>query len=423
MNVAHNYYAATGAPAPARHALAGEARADVCVVGGGYAGLSAALHLARRGFDVRLLEARTVGFGASGRNGGQVHVGQRLDQEELERALGPDHARRLWALALEAVDLLRALVADHAIDCDLRDGLLHAAWKASHAPALERHAAFMSRAYGHELEWIPPDAIDAHVASRRYHGAVLDRRGGHLHALNYASGLAAAAERAGATIHEDSRALKVEQRSGGVRVVTPEGAVEAAHAVLACDAWLGDLAPAPGAMTLPINSFVLATAPLGRARAAALIPGGAAVADTKFVVDYYRLTADDRLLFGGGETYTARYPADLKRFVRKPMLRVFPQLADVEIDYAWGGAVGITMSRLPHFGFSAPNVAFAHGFSGQGVALATLAGKLLAEATSGALERFDVFASLRHRPIPGGRLMRTPLMAIAMAWHALLDRL
>lgn len=423
MNADRTYYEASGAPAPPRAGLQGEVSADVCVVGAGYAGLTAALHLAERGLSVVVLEAGAVGSGASGRNGGQIHTGQRVEQEALEAKLGPDEARRLWDLAEEGKALLRGLIAKHKIDCDLRDGMVIAAWKPGDAEPLRASVEHMASTYGYQTRWVEAADMPGVVQSTRYHGGVIDPGGGHLHALNYARGLARAAESLGAVIYEATKAVSVASTSSGVAVTTSAGRVNAAHAVLACDTWLEDLDKSAGARALPINSFVLTTAPLGEERATALIPSGAAVADTKFVVDYYRVTADHRLLFGGGENYTPRYPADLKGFIRKPMLRVFPQLDDVEIEFAWGGAVGITLSRMPHFGWSSPNVAFAHGFSGQGVMMATMAGKLLAEAVTGTLERFDTMARLKHLPFPGGRVLRTPMMALGMAWYALKDRL
>ncbi len=416
------WYEASAPPAPLRPALAGDIATDICVIGAGYAGLSAALHLAEAGHRVILLEARRVGGGASGRNGGQIHSGQRQEQETLEATLGDSAARDLWTLAEEAKALVRGLVARHAIACDLKDGIVHAAWKARDAAPLRAYVEHMASRYGYAQRWVEKKDVPALVATGRYHGALVDPGGGQLHALAYARGLAAAAEASGATIFENSPALACEAVAGGVAIRTAAGTVRASHAVLACDTWLGALDPAAGAYALAINSFIAVTAPLG-ARAQSLIPCGHAVADTKFVVDYYRLTADGRLLFGGGENYTPRYPADLKRFVSRPMLRVFPQIADIPVDYAWGGPVGVTISRLPHFGWRTPRTVFAHGFSGQGVALATLAGKLMAEAVTGTTARFDVFAKLKHRRFPGGRMLRTPLMALGMAWYALKDRL
>ena len=409
-------------PAPReRPRLEGDIVADVCVIGGGYAGLSAALHLAERGFRTVLVEALEIGAGASGRNGGQIHSGQRQEQETLERTLGDAHARDLWTLAEEAKALVRSLVAAHAIDCDLKDGILHAAWKKADAAPLRAYVDRMAARYGYAQSYIEAQDVPAYVATGRYHGAVLDPGGGQLHALKYARGLAAAAEAAGVAIYERSPVTRIDTQKP--RAVTPSGSVAARHLVLACDTWLGALDRRAGRYALPINSFIAVTEPLGAARAKALIPSDLAVADTKFVVDYYRLTPDGRLLFGGGENYTPRYPSDLKAFVAGPIGRVFPQLAGVPLDHAWGGPVGVTISRLPHFGREGASTLFAHGFSGQGVALATLAGKLMAEAVAGTAERFDVFAKLKHRAFPGGRWLRTPLMALGMAWYALKDRL
>lgn len=422
MKLGPTYYDATANPAPQRAQLDGPIEADVCIIGGGYTGLSAALHLGPHA-RVVLLEAGAVGAGASGRNGGQIHTGQRQDQEDLEHRLGEAHARQLWDHAEAAKALVRQLIADHGIDCDLRNGLIHAAWKPGDAEPLRRSAEHLANRYGYRQTWIPKSEMPSWVQTDRYHGGTFDPGGGHLHALNFARGLAHAAEQAGATIYEHSAATSLEDASVGVTVGTASGRVQTQHVILAADTWLNRLDAKAGGYALPINSFVAVTAPLGPERAHVLIPSGAAVADTKFVVDYYRLTADHRLLFGGGETYTPKYPSDLKAFVAKPLQRVFPQLADVPLEYAWGGPVGVTLSRLPHLGRSGANTLFAHGFSGQGVALATLAGKLMADAIQGHSEGFEVFAKLKHRPFPGGAAFRTPLMALGMAWYALKDRL
>lgn len=260
------------------------------------------------------------------------------------------------------------------------------------------------------------------LGTDRYHGGVLDTGCWHLHPLNYVLGLAAAAEKAGAVIHEQSRAVSLVHGDPAV-VKTAEGEVRAKFVVLACDTYLGDLDRRVDATNMPINNFMIATEPFTEAAARRLIPDDVAVADTKFVINYWRFSADHRLIFGGGETYSSKFPTDIPGFVRRYLLKIYPQLRDVRIDYGWGGTIGITLRRLPHFGRIAPNVLFAQGYSGQGVALASLAGKLIAEAVAGTAERFDVMASLPAPPFPGGRLLRYPLMVLGMLYYSLRDRL
>jgi gamma-glutamylputrescine oxidase len=403
--------------------LKGEVTTDVCVVGGGFAGTSAALNLAERGMRVVLLEADTIGAGASGRNGGQLHSGQRLEQDTLETMVGNAEARRLWELAEEAKALVRDTIARLQINCDLRDGLIAAAWKAADAAPMRAHVDFMRERYGYETRWLSRDELHAEIATQLYHGGVFDPGGGHLQPLAFVRGMASAAESSGSIIHENTKALAVDSGNGVVTVRTASGMVRASHVILACDMWLKDLDRRAGSYAVPINSFIAVTAPLGEERARSLIRSGAAVSDTKDVVDYYRLTPDHRLLFGGGETYFGHHARGRQTVAVKPMLRVFPQLADVPIDHAWGGAVGITLNRMPHFGWSQPNVCFAHGFSGHGVAIATLAGRLMAEAVTGTMDRFDVYARLKHQWLPSGAWFRVPLTALGMAWYALKDRL
>lgn len=419
---APSWYAAS-ATARADHArLEGRVRADVCIVGGGYTGLSAALHLARRGYDVALVEAHRVGWGASGRNGGQVGSGQRVGQIELESMLGPDHARRLWDLAEEAKATVKDLVSAHGIDCDIRPGVIHAAHRARFLPEFRKEAEHLARVYGYETEVLEGDAFRAIVGSPAYHGGVIDRGAAHLHPLNYALGLARAASQAGIRIYERSAATALTHAPKPV-VETALGAVEADHLILACNGYLGRLEPEISARVMPINNFIIATEPLPEARAQALIANGMAVADSKFVVNYYRLSADRRLLFGGRESYGYRFPADIKSFVRKAMLSIYPDLADVKIDYGWGGTLAITMNRLPHLARPGPATLSASGYSGHGVALATLAGKLAAEAVAGQAERWDALAAVPSPRFPGGPAMRWPLLVLAMLWYSLRDRL
>jgi gamma-glutamylputrescine oxidase len=390
------------------------------VIGGGYTGLSAALHLAEAGRDVVLLEANRVGWGASGRNGGQVGPGQRQDQDWLEAAAGRDRARALWDLALEAGALVRALIARHCIDCDLRDGVAYVAHKAAYVPEHHAYGDKLARDYGYDrTRPLDRAGVAALLGTEAYHGGLFYPDAAHLHPLAYARGLARAGVRAGVRLHETSRVL----RRRGARVETGTGAVAARQVIFATNGYHGDLERAIAARVMPINNFVVATAPLGEARARALIPDDVAAADSRFVVNYWRLSADRRLLFGGGESYGWRFPADIAAVVRPRLLGVYPQLADLPITHAWGGTLAITVNRMPAFQRLAPDVYSAAGYSGHGVAIATLAGKLMAEAAGGEAERFDLFAGLPQPRFPGGAALRWPLLVLAMTWYGLRDRL
>ena len=414
-----SYYLATAIGQRARPQLNGAREADVCVIGAGYTGLSCALHLAKAGMKVVVLEAETAGFGASGRNGGQVITGQRVDQDELERRYGEAHARALWTLALEARALVRTLIASNAIECDERPGHFTAAVRDSHARDLESYVDFLGARYNYSTaRYVPAAQVAEIVACHNYKGGMFDSASFHLHPLNYALGLARAADEAGVEILEHSPATKVEHD----RVETAHGSVSAKFVVYACNAYLGELNQTLARTIMPISNYVATTEPLGDSRAKALIPSGAAIADTKFVLDYYRLTADGRLLFGGGESYGGRDLSNVREIVRPHIERVFPQLKGVRVEHAWGGRLAITMPRLPHVGRLTPNTYFAQGYSGQGVAIATLVGKLLAEAIAGQAQRFDVYANLKVPELPGGALFRKPLLALALTWYALRDR-
>lgn len=417
-----SWYAATANAMPPFAPLRGEVRADVCVVGAGYTGLSAALHLAEAGFRVVLVEAQRVGFGASGRNGGQLGSGQRQEQDTLERMLGKPEAARLWAMAEDAKALVKGLISRHAIDCDLRPGIAHLGFSATETDEMHRYARHLQDRYGYDhLDLLDPEAAQTLCPSPAYHGGVLDRDAGHLHPLNYALGLARACKQAGVQIFEATQVHQiVEGQPATVR--TDRGRVVADHVILACNGYLGGLNRRVAARVMPINNFIVATEPLGD-EAAKVLAQDVAVADTLFVVNYFRLSADGRLLFGGGESYGYRFPSDIAALVRKPMARIFPHLADIRIDYAWGGTLAITMKRLPYLARLAPNVLSASGYSGHGVGTATHAGQLMAMAVQGQAEGFDTMARLPAPAFPGGPMMRSPLLAMAMTWYALRDRL
>lgn len=416
-----SWYAATATPLPPFPALAGAVSADVAILGGGFTGLSAALELAGRGLRVVLLDAQRVGFGASGRNGGQVGSGQRLEQDVLERVMGRADARTLWDLSQEAKAMVRDLIARHDIPAAWRPGIAHACRTASEVAHAHAYAEKLARDYGYDaVEPLDAAGLQAILPSAAYCGGDIDRGAGHVHPLNYALGLARAAVAAGVRIHE--RSLVTEVVPGRrPRLVTAEGHVEADHVLVAANGYLGRLLPQVGARVMPINNFIIATEPLGDRRAEVLRED-VAVADTRFVVNYWRLSADGRLLFGGGESYGYRFP-DIVKTVRRPMLEIYPSLADVKIEHAWGGTLAITVSRNPCFARPMEGVLSVSGYSGHGVAMATLAGRLAAEAIAGTAGRFDLMSRLPTPRFPGGARLRTPLLALAMSWYAMRDRL
>jgi gamma-glutamylputrescine oxidase len=416
-----SYYAATATPTAPFPALQGATRADVCIVGGGYTGLSAALHCAERGLSVVLLEAHRIGFGASGRNGGQVGSGQRQDQVWLEKTVGRDDARRLWDLSQDAKALVRDLIDRHRMPVTFHPGIAHACWSDAEVREAHLYAEKLHRDYGYDqLEPLDRTGIQRLIGSKVYKGGEVDRGAGHLHPLNFALGLAQAAAAAGARLHEGAEVTAIDHGANPV-VRTATGEVTCSHVILAANGYLGKLEPEIAARVMPINNFIVATEPLGE-RAREVLSEPVAVADTKFVVNYWRLSEDNRLLFGGGESYGYRFP-DIIKTVSKPMLEVYPQLKDTRIDYAWGGTLAITINRMPCFRRVRPNVLSASGYSGHGVALATLAGRLLAEATTAQSSGFDLMASLPQPRFPGGALLRWPALVLAMTWYSTRDRI
>jgi gamma-glutamylputrescine oxidase len=420
-----NYYRASANPAPERPRLAESLRADVCVVGAGFTGLSCALELAQKGYEVVVLEQAEVAYGASGRNGGQVCTGFSAGMGKVEKAAGdPEVAKLAWQVADEAVRLVQDRIRDHAIDCDYRGGYLHVATKPAHVREFDEHAEELRR-YGYrgETEILDKAGIHARVGSDAYIGALRESEAGHLHPLNYALGLAAAAEGAGARLFEHSPVVSVDTGSRPVRAVTEAGAaIEADHLVLAGNAYLGNLVPYLNRRIMPVSSYILATAPLGENRAREIIRDGEAVGDCNFIINYFRLSADNRLLFGGRAAYSGYEPRDLAAYMRPRMLGIFPQLDDVAGEYCWGGRIGITVDRIPSIGRIGAHTWYAQGFSGQGVALTGMYGKLIAEAIAGQAERFDVMSGFRPMVFPGGRL-RTPLLTLAMLYYRLRDAL
>jgi gamma-glutamylputrescine oxidase len=396
---------------------------DVVVLGGGIAGCSAALHLAKRGYRVALLEAQEIGYGASGRSGGQTIFGLAASQQSLAAQVGRGDARHLFDLSIEALDLTQSLIAEHRIDCDYRANHVHVAVKPRHVIELQDWARELQEEYGYSsVRLLNREELQAHVRSGRYLGGLLDTRSGHLHPLKFTRGLARAAEAAGVMIFENSQVLRY-QDGPEVIVHTRQGTVRCAHLILCGNAYIGAVAPPLSRRILGVGTYIIATEPLGEERVRALLPSNAAIADINWILDYFRSSADHRLLFGGRVSYSAVQPPHLGESMRKRMLRIFPSLAGVHVEYVWGGYLDITMSRAPDFGRLAPNVFYLQGFSGHGMTLTGLAGKLVAEAVAGTAERFDVFARIPHRDFPGGRLLRRPSLVTAMLYYRLRDLL
>lgn len=420
-NKAGSYYAASANPAPEHPSLRGDITADVCVIGGGIAGCSTALELAERGYRVVMLEGRRIGWGASGRSGGQAITGFASGQTKLVQQVGAENARRMWDISLEGLQLIRDRVAKYRIDCDLHWGQMHVAIKPRQRDDLLHEQRETEEKYGYrQLRFLERAEVESLLETKRYCAGLYDSGSGHLHPLNYTLGLAAAASAAGVTIYEHSLVTNVSYDNPAV-VSTAHGKVRAKFVVLCGNAYLDKLVPSLRSRIMPVGTYIVATEQLGEARMQRLMRENIAVTDTNFVLDYFRRSADHRLLFGGRVSYSGSDAFDTATATRKRMLKVFPQLADTRIEYAWGGYVDITMSRAPDFGRLAPHIYYLQGFSGHGIALTGVAGRLATEAIAGQAERFDLFTKLRHRDFPGGELLRMPALVLAMLWYRARD--
>jgi gamma-glutamylputrescine oxidase len=421
-----NFHFASTAPPPPHAPLRGEVRVDVCIVGGGISGLSAALHLVERGFTVALLEAKHLGFGGSGRSGGQSIFGFASGQEKLEKLVGEADARKMWDISIEGMKLQRDLIARHAIACDYVAGHMHVGVKPRHDAELRAEAESLHEKYDYRsVRFVEHEELRTIVQSDRYTTALYDSNSGHLQPYKYTLGLGAAAARAGVRIFENSWVTKLEVATSATAdnlAHTSAGTVRASHLLIAGNALLGALVPELARKLMAVGTYIAATEVLGEQRARSLITNNAAVADINWVLDYFRRSADHRLLFGGRVSYSGVDPFDSARVLKARIARVFPAL-DARIEYAWGGYVDITPNRAPHFGRLAPNVYFLQGFSGHGMVLSGIAGKLVAEAIAGSAERFDVFGKIPHGDFPGGTYFRRPALVLAMLWFRLKDLL
>jgi gamma-glutamylputrescine oxidase len=417
-----SYYAASAHAAPLRPPLEGEVAADICIVGGGYSGLSAGLELAERGHKVMLLEAAKIGWGASGRNGGQIVNGLNAGLDKIEARYGRKVADFVGTMVQEGGRLIRERVAKYNIACDLKDGNVFAAFTNKQMDELAAMKALWQRHGMDDHEMLDRAGIRAHVASDVYVGGMLDRSGGHMHPLNLALGQAAALESLGGVIHEDSTVTAVESVAGAPVVRTDRGVVRPRVLILAGNAYLGHAVPELENRVMPFSTQMLATEPLV-ARAAEILPTDMCVEDVRYILDYYRLSADGRLLFGGGAVYGGTDPTDIEAKLVPNLGRVFPQLKGVRVDYAWSGNCALSFSRVPQMGRLGPNVYYACGYSGHGVVGSHLFGRILAQAVDGDLSRFDTFAKVPWLPFPGGRRFRVPYSVIGSWWYGLRDRL
>ena len=417
-----SYYAFSANPVPQRPLLIGECETDVCVIGAGYTGLSTALFLLENGFRVTVLEAAQVGFGASGRNGGQIVNSYSRDIDVVERSTNSHAAALMGQMAFEGGRIIRERIERYNIQCDLKNGGLFAAFSARQMGHLEAQKRLWERCGHTQLELLDRQGIRQVVACENYVGGLLDYTGGHIHPLNLALGEAAAVESLGGVIHEQAPVLRIERGASPV-AHTPQGRVRAKFLVVAGNAYLGNLLPELASKSMPCGSQVITTEPLSEELARTLLPQDYCVEDCNYLLDYYRLSADRRLIYGGGVTYGARDPANIEAIIRPKMLNTFPQLQNVKIDFAWTGNFLLTLSRLPQVGRIGDNIYYSQGCSGHGVTYTHLAGKVLAEALRGQAERFDAFAGLPHYPFPGGRLFRVPFTALGACYYQLRDRL
>lgn len=416
-----SFYEATLGNRPTYGPLNGPVSADVLIVGGGFTGLQAAYHLAASGKDVVLIEGARFGDGASGRNGGQLGTGQRAWVEEIEADFGKDGARAQFAVAERAKAHLLAFAEAHGIDADFRPGQISAAHKQAYVKDYREHVKIMTEEHGYEgLRFLDREALAEALGSTRYHGGTHDAGTGHINPLKYVVGLARAAAKAGARLHETTRARAIASSGGTVTVTTDAGTITAGRALIACNAYIAGLEPVTSAHVMPIRSFIGATVPLGDD--SPVIPGGESVDDSRFVVRYFRKSADGRLLFGGREAYTSDNPDDISSHIRRQIVEIYPGLADVEITHAWGGSVGITLSRRPFVREVMTNVTSIGGFSGHGVMLSNYCGKLYADFVNGGSDDLEVMRNLKVGPFPGGDRLRKPLLFLALTWFSLRDR-
>ena len=398
---------------------------DICIIGGGLTGISSAINLSKKGYSVILCEARKIGWGASGRNGGQLGIGMRKDQFTIEKKLGLRHAKELWSLGLEAVEDVKNLIKENEIDCHLVNGVMSTACFEKDIDEYKFEIEHMSKNYDFEgYQFFNKEKIREEINSKMYLAGLLNSGSYHLNPLKLTLGLAKVAQKNNVKIFENTPIEKIREEGDRVQVMSKKGLIRANQVVVACNGYLDSILGSKKNKFMPINNYVVATEPLGEKRARQIIKNNYAVCDTRFIIDYYRFSEDWRMIFGGGETFTSNFVKNATSFVSKRMIKVFPQLQNVKIDYSWGGTLAITVNRLPHFGTLMNNkVSYAFGYSGHGLALSVLAGKLIAENIHGDHERFKFFSGINHMSIPFGSIFRRPIYSSAILYYKIRDYL
>ena len=398
---------------------------DICVIGGGLTGISSAINLSKKGYSVILCEARKIGWGASGRNGGQLGIGMRKDQFTIEKKLGLKHAKELWSLGLEAVEDVKNLIKENEIDCHLVNGVMSTACFEKDIDEYKFEIEHMAKNYDFEgYRFFNKEKIREEINSKMYLAGLLNSGSYHLNPLKLTLGLAKVAQKNKVKIFENTPIEKIREEGDRVQVMSKKGLIRANQVVVACNGYLDSILGSKKNKFMPINNYVVATEPLGEKRARQIIKNNYAVCDTRFIIDYYRFSEDWRMIFGGGETFTSNFVKNATSFVSKRMIKVFPQLQNVKIDYSWGGTLAITVNRLPHFGTLMNNkVSYAFGYSGHGLALSVLAGKLIGENIHGDHERFKFFSDINHMSIPLGSIFRRPIYSSAILYYKVRDYL
>ena len=396
---------------------------DICVIGGGLTGVSSALNLAKKGYKVVLIEARKIGSGASGRNGGQLGIGMRKDQFFLENKLGKNHAKELWNLGIEAVQEVKKYIQEYNINCALKKGVITAGCYPDDSKYFIESIEYMKNNYNfYDYEYLDSKKIKEEINSKNYYSGILNNGSYHLNPLKFLFALVKELLKLNVKVYENTEAKEILETENGVKILTKNNTIKSNYVVTCCNGYIDNLLGKVKNKFMPINNYIIATEPLGKSKARELIKNNYAVCDTRFIIDYYRLSEDSRLLFGGGETFTANFLNNPSKIVYKRMLKVFPNLRNYKIDFYWGGTLAITINRLPNFGtLNNGKILFAQGYSGHGLALSILAGKLISEKISGNNERFNFFESIKHFSIPGGKYLRRPIYSSAIAYYKFRD--